>query len=143
MRVITIVSAMICEDIRPEINGKYSLNGALGVDMKMQSIPGTIAVAMFAVIRNQVVGAIEGEFRVIDARRKTLAKAKIQANFESIGSALLPVGPFPLAVNEPTTLRFQLRLGDQKWQTATELSVTEDPTIAGTARRALFSREDG
>jgi hypothetical protein len=142
MKAVTIVSAMICEDIRPEVNGKYSLNGVFGTDMKLQTIPGTIVLGMFAVIRNHITGETDGEFRVVDARKKTLVKAVVQANFDTVGGSLLPVGPFPLAIHEPTTLKFQLRLGDDRWQTAAEIGVTEDPTIEGVARRAIIHRAD-
>ena len=42
MKPPTIVSALICEDIRQEMSGKFSLAGVFGSDMNIMTIPAAV-----------------------------------------------------------------------------------------------------
>lgn len=119
-----ITGAIVCDDIRHEVTGKQIIIGVYNTDMRLQALPVTITLCLWAQVENLRASDSKFEFRC-DLAGKTVVSGDIGIKLpEGSTRASLPIGPFPVTIEKAGKLRFSLKFeGSKKWQTATEIDV--------------------
>lgn len=112
---VQFTTALICEDIRREENGKLSLSGVFGGEIVVDRLP-AVLVLSFLVIANVAV-AIDCE---VDFRLRlddvTLFEGKGKITPKAPGRSLLPIGRQLVKIAKPGILRFEERPAGSKWR---------------------------
>jgi hypothetical protein len=124
-----VVDAVLCEAARQEINGRFTLLGAFGGDLRIKELPGMVQMALFAEIDVQETGQHNADFRVRHEGGKTLLSANMSSSFDQIGHSSIAIGSFPLPVESEGVHRFQWKFEGGKWETIKALRIELDPNI--------------
>jgi hypothetical protein len=122
-----ISSAVVCEDIRQEISKKFLLIGVFGGEANVGVLPGVIQLALFVELIPKSTGAFDVQFRIMDDQDRLPVEGNVQfsvADGSSFGAA---IGPFPVAVHSPGTIRFQWRTADVEWDTVRTIKLNLNP----------------
>lgn len=89
---VTVEAALLCEDIREEINRKHALLGVFGGDILVQSLPATIKLAVYVVLRvtepKERTLSIRARFAIDD--EGLVAKATLGPQFSGVTVAIIP-----------------------------------------------------
>jgi hypothetical protein len=123
MAVFNIESVIFCDDIRPEINGKYALLGAYAPDLTINQVPSAIACAFFVVGTPSKKGPFEGEFRVLDPAGTEVIKGNLAGNFLEANKTSIPVGAFPLKIEREGLFVFEWKFGNARWSKIGDLRI--------------------
>ena len=127
MKNPTIVSAVICEDIRQEASGKFSLAGVLGSVIDIAALPATAALGVFAEVRFPELGPVESQFRIVDSGDNELIKGTLKLNVPSLDSAPMVLGPFQLRIVRDGEVKVQWKAADADWMTVKSLMIRHNP----------------
>lgn len=122
-----IISALLCEDIRQELSGKFSLAGVFGSGMNVPSIPATFIVGLFAEVLFSETGEFEPEFRVVDAADSPSITGKLKLAVLNLESAPIILGPLPVTVSRAGDVKIQWRFAGSDWQTMKAFKVSQAP----------------
>jgi hypothetical protein len=129
MKLPKILNAILCEDIRMEITGKFSLAGVFGSDMAVLQLQGPFPCGVFAEMLPEELGQYNCDFRVIDASSKELIRGMIPINTMSTERQPLVLGPFNLVVSKHGEVKFQWRIGEGRWVSIKTFNVLPPPDI--------------
>lgn len=147
MKLPKVQAAVLCEDIRMEMTGKYSLAGVYATDLMASSIAAPFPCGVFAEISSEEAGALHVDFRVIDSGEKICLSGQSQAFFNEAGKQPFFLGPFQLSVSQYGQIRFEWRLHGQKnarWTTIKSFDLRPIPQAIPAqipdSVRALFSK---
>jgi hypothetical protein len=119
-----IESAIFCEFVRPEVNGKYTLLGASAPFLKIQELPGTIMVSLFLVGTPDSIGDFKVQFRATDPAEKILVSGEVGGQFQGLESTSFAFGPFPLNIEQPGQHLFEWCFADGKWDAVAALTIS-------------------
>ena len=89
-----IISALICEDIRQEASGKFSLAGVLSSALDIAALPGNAMLGLYAEVRFPELGPVESQFRIVDSSDNELIKGTLKLNVPNFDAAPMVLGPF-------------------------------------------------
>lgn len=117
MKLPKVVNAILCEDIRMEFSGKFSLAGVFGSDMTVMGLPAPILCAVFAEMEPTESGVAQVEFRIVDDAGTELMKHPHQLVVESPQRQPLAFGPINFLVSTPGEIKIQWRTADSRWVT--------------------------
>ena len=127
MKNPTIVSAVICEDIRQEASGKFSLAGVLGSVIDIAALPGNAAIGLYAEVRFPELGPVESQFRIVDSSDNELIKGTLKLNVPNLDAAPMVLGPFHLRIVRDGPIRLQWKADDADWMTVKSLMIRHNP----------------
>jgi hypothetical protein len=117
-QAVVFSHAVICEDIRFEHNGKLMLIGVFSGHIVMANIPTALnfALACFGNI-NAPFHSTFG-IRVTDDRKEPLFQVDPMGEFGAVetGPVTFTIPTFGFVVPRPTTLRFEIKVGDNPWK---------------------------
>jgi hypothetical protein len=125
-----IKNAILCEDLRHEINGKHSLMGVFVGDVQVSNLPGPIDLAFY------LDGtAIKPEPTSIEVRLSLPSKrrAMIKMNFrtEAPDAAVSLVSPgMMVQLEEEGMIEIAVRDPDGPWKTIISKKVILNPALA-------------
>jgi hypothetical protein len=127
VKTATVISAVLCEDIRQEISGKFSLAGVFGSGVYVPSLPATLVVGIFAEVSFSEPGSFDTDFRVVDPANKVGIKGKMRIVITNKDSAPLGMGPFLLSITKSGDVKVQWKFGGEPWQTIKSFKVQVNP----------------
>ena len=127
MKNPTIISAVICEDIRQEASGKFSLAGVLGSVIDIAALPATAMIGLYAEVRFPELGPVESHFRIVDSSDNELFKGTLKLNVPSLDSAPMVLGPFQLKIVRDGEVKVQWKAADAEWMTVKSLMIRHNP----------------
>ena len=134
MKNPTIVSAIMCEDIRQETSGKFSLAGVLGSGLDIAALPGNAAIGLYAEVRFPELGPVESQFRIVDSSDNELVKGTLKLNVPNLDVAPLILGPFQLRIVRDGEVKVQWKAADADWMTVKSLMIRHNPRRAPAVR---------
>ena len=126
--MLKVHTALVCDDVRNEANGKQIIIGVYNSDMRMDNFPANVLLTFWL-----QVGPITEDNAVIDFRCTLSGKVithgavnfPVQSNHPKNGIA---IGPFPIILEKPGTLRFEVKLPNSvKWIKAIDLPIISTP----------------
>lgn len=124
--VFEIVNALVCEDVRREVNGKEILIGVYGNAIVVPSFPVDLNL-MFWFQARAPQGDHELRLRIANMSDAVFLEASMNAHVEAPDElASLAVGTVIQAQGE-TAIRFQGRGSDSDWTTIVEIPIRRMP----------------
>lgn len=116
---------VFCEQVRPEVGGRYTLLGATAPELNVDvhnidtsvspaPIP-LIPVSLFLIGTATAKGSFGAEIRVNSPKGEMIAGAKLQGDFNSSGPSSIGLGPFPIAASLQGEYVFEWKFGDNEW----------------------------
>lgn len=124
-----VVAAVVCEDIRQEISGKFSLAGVFGSSIQSQTVPAVLSIGVFAEVKFRNSGEYEPEIQVIDENNFVSVHGKLKIVADNTENVPLILGPFPVNVSAEGAVRFQWRFPRGKWSTVRDILVVKNPNV--------------
>lgn len=113
------ISAIVCDDIRHEANGKQLLIGVYSGDIvlgMLEGMPGVISSSLWIELRVKTPGDFSLDFKVEVSSRPVFGMDGIKAIVQQAGDIALPLGPFPIAVSGSGEIKYYLRPSGRKWR---------------------------
>jgi hypothetical protein len=127
MKNPTILSAVLCEDIRQEVSGKFSLAGVLGSGLDIAALPGNAAIGLYAEVRFPELGPVESQFRIVDSSDNELVKGTLKLNVPNLDVAPMTLGPFQLRIVREGAIRLQWKADAADWMTVKSVVIRHTP----------------
>ncbi len=118
------LSALVCDEVRRETDGKDIIIGAYGGDVLIGIFPVTISLSLWTSLETSGTGDIKTDIRVVNREKKVLAELKGISHVEGrVQRSSLFTPKIKLYIEKPTELRFQLRVREGRWKTVVSRSV--------------------
>ena len=122
-----VLSALICESIRPELGNKFSVLGVFVGDLHVTTLPATIMLSCFM----EYVPAKTGAQQLL---ARFLHNGKVVANINGSLDVHIPgeavaigLPTVPLVIDAPGMIGFEVSTDDKKWVLVTERKLILDP----------------
>lgn len=111
---LRVGNVVFCEDVRPEINNKYSIFGAIGGDLLVQSFPAVIKAAFYIELYGIESGNITFDIQIY-LDKNLVAGAEGQMEVRSLRDpAIIAIPSFPIGVEKEGELRIVVKSGRQR-----------------------------
>jgi len=123
--VLKLSPAVICEDIRQEINGKYILIGVFSADIRVVQFPIPVSFALWLPTIAEGTGSVNIEVRIVSPTGAFLAQAKANVEIGVAGRGAIPVPPAVVQIQEPGMLKFQVKVESGEWETVAEIEARQ------------------
>lgn len=135
---IEIPTAIVCDDLRREENGKEILIGVYSGDIVFPQLPSTMRVCVWIPWSGKTSAENPGKFQLRISDRNT---SFIQSEFEidtqgKAGAGSLAVGGIPLRFDGPTLLNIEIKRGSGKWKTIRQIKVRTGKSDSSTHEEA-------
>lgn len=122
---VTIEAALLCEDVREEVNRKHALLGVFAGDVLVQSFPATIKFAVYVVMKvtesKQRTLAIRARF---DADQGgIMAQASLGPEHSGISVAIIP--QFYVTTEVPGRFVVEISAEEGKWMELVSKAVSQ------------------
>lgn len=119
-----LVSAVMCDDVRQEGNGKAILIGVYNGVLVVPGFPAEILSTWWLQISAQQIGQFEMDVQVVQDNAATLVRALAGFNIPTRDPAAIVVPKMPLHLHLPGHFKLQMKLkGDTDWSTIYEFEV--------------------
>ena len=115
---VEILSAVVCDDVREENNGKEILVGVYSGTIAVQEIPSPpLSLRCWVNLRIQSSCEVRLYFRAIDQDNKEIFQAQLKTETDDeIGMGSVSLGPIVYTLKEPEgSLRIDYKEGDGDW----------------------------
>jgi hypothetical protein len=141
MALPKIVAAIVSEEIRKEASGKFTVTGAYASDIRIQSLPGFLPIAVLAELHLPTPADFKGTIEVLDPHSNPILTGEFGGQFPVAGNAAMAIGPLPLSLQEAGTYVLRWRETDRAspWETIKSFNVVLDPTIVGEPRQLIVA----
>ena len=118
------LSALVCDEVRREINGKDIIIGAYGGDVLIDNFPVSLSLSLWISSETSGTGDIRADIRVVNREKKVLVELKgiMNAGGRYHRSSLF-TPKIRFDVDKSTELRFQLRVEEGRWKTVVSRNV--------------------
>jgi hypothetical protein len=126
-----VATAIVCEDVRIEKSGKHIIIGVYPSDIIIQETPAQIPVLLWLQIDDVGSNDKSFDFR-ISISGKNIVKGKFIVSTRGVKNrATIPLGPFPLTINEEGDLKFDVHFSEGgRWRNAITMPVKIRPPTA-------------
>ena len=128
---VKIINAVLCEDIRHEINNKNSLIGVFSGDVLISELPGKVRFAIYYEASVEMPGKIKSEIRLQYADKAAFtAELEHDVQTKYISSA---TPPFELVIENEGDFVVSVRFEEQDWKEIIRRRISLDARIATSA----------
>jgi hypothetical protein len=124
--------ALLCDDVRREINGKEIIIGVFSDQINVVTFPVGIMITLYMrVLFDKSLTKYPVEIRAINAAGNQLvpiAKSTLDS-MDATHTSTIVLGPIPLQIQAPGPISFQWRIeGGDEWSTIIALDVGQAPS---------------
>ena len=125
MENLTFGHGILCEDVREEASGKFTLIGVIPGDIKADEFP--LVLSLYVCFPLKYSGdkpfASEFEFRVVGPNNRELGRGS--GKIELLGGAHVQLPIPPTEYKTPGEYKFQFRFANSsKWRLLTAVNIT-------------------
>lgn len=124
-----VPTAIVCDDVRREWNGKDLLIGVYGSGIKFDSIPNFLICSLWLELNVKSAGDFDMFVRVVDNNKQVLfqppTSAKLKVPEPGFSNIALP--GIALNIGSTGMLEFQLSANGENWTTVRSLNVLFGP----------------
>jgi len=121
---IVVQSALICEDIRFEINGKHILVGVYSSDIGVSQFPTRMSLCSWVQFYSKIAGDVQIGIRVITPKEIDVFNMTGTARFqqeETVATILIP--NFDFEIQQEGDFLIQLKENDNEWRNILSLPI--------------------
>ena len=123
-----IATAIICEDVRIEENGKHIIIGVYPSDIVVPETPAHVTVVLWLQLDDVGTHGKNFEFRGLVSGKEVVRGGFTVSTSGGGERATIPLGKFPLIIEEEGDLRFDVRFADGgRWRNAIAMPVKVRP----------------
>jgi hypothetical protein len=120
---IHVENVVLCEDIREEVRGKYTLTGVSAPYLNVPQLPALIKIAVWISGKPTKQGQFKADFQVVDPNGSAVVKGIISGSAGTAAPATIAIGPRPIAIPVIGQYTIQWSFGGKKWDTIEILSI--------------------
>lgn len=123
-----VVSALVCEDVRIERNGKHLLIGVYPSDIVMGQVPGFLGLMFWIQL-----GYLEKREQAFEFKASLAGDDLLSGKFTltpqgEVDRATIPLGQFPIEVVRVGDLKVDVRPEGGRWKNAITIPVRRGPS---------------
>ena len=123
-----IVSALLCDEVREESNGKYIAIGIYRGEVQFLKIPAKKGFTVLAQVRElEKAGEYSLGFKVLVGGKKMQENAGMLSN-TSPSMEWLPIPIVPIEFTEETDLKIYAKVDEQRWRSIFEIPIRIKPS---------------
>ena len=123
-----VLSAVLCDDVRQENNGKYILIGVYVHSVVVTDFPANISLTVWIEIKPNEVGEFPGEIRVTKEDQSVLLRGEAKITTNNLEPTTAMFNGMPLEFQGGGDYFFQWKIGDDdEWQTVKDFTVQKQP----------------
>lgn len=128
---VDITTAVLCEEVRPELNGKWTLLGVFPGDMAVPETPANVRLGLYleAHVTKPYTGPLNIRFRLND-KEIMVAQGKLESQQ---GFVALPLGSVIVGFPEPGTIFVDLSADSKNW-----IEVLSKKLVIGALKDGIF-----
>lgn len=117
---LDLITAVLCDDIRTEGNGKDILIGVYGGAVAIADFPANLLLALWLQFRTQGTGEVHGEVKGLNADGEQIVGAEfgVRIGHAEEGSMSIGITKIPLHINKAGIITFQYREKNGEWTVA-------------------------
>ena len=125
MKNLEIKSAVACDDIRQEVNGKFLLIGVYGAEIAVPQLPVDFVLSYWILVIPKDLMEHVLELRLINEANVVLIGGKFQFKARDLKPGLMPFSGMVFQAQSEGVIRFQLRESgvDEAWETVHEIPI--------------------
>ena len=117
MTKLVIKNVVFCENIRPELYGKYTLLGAAAPEWsvtlpKDRPTPMVIMVAVFVEGMPSEMGPFKAQMKVLNAEKIQTVHGNLEGDFNTNQATSIVLGPLPVPIDKDGDYSFEWNFGD-------------------------------
>ena len=127
MSPFDLSSAVLCDEIRQEHNGKYILIGVYIHTVLVEDFPTNLILSVWGEIKPRELGVLNGQIRVIKDDESVLLRGKTQITVVNLEPTSARYTGLPLEFQGAGNYFFQWKWGDNEWETVKEFAVQKRP----------------
>lgn len=121
---LEIVTAIVCDDIRREENGKDILIGVYGSGLRVQALPTFLNLAVWLEVVPKVTGQHQLKMRMVGQNSSILFEtASLPVQINELRPIHAPLAGVPLQIQAIGPIELQVAVNDQDWQTYRTINV--------------------
>lgn len=122
---LTVVGAIVCEDIRQETGKKLSLLGVFSGDILVRTIPANLRVALYLATEASAEVDIELFYRLrLNEEELLTAQGRFKS---SVGKGAIPFPSMVVAISQPGVLHFEIGADGKDWVEVATKNVSVGP----------------
>ncbi len=127
---LQVITAIICDDVRREANGKDILIGVYGSGMRVEAIPHLIMLAFWLELKTFEIGSHEFSMRIMAPNEAIIFQSPpTRINVENIGYSHMALGGVPVQISTTGKMEFQVSISGGEWKTVREIGVEVGPIV--------------
>lgn len=115
MTKIAIDNVVICEDVRHELRGKFTIVGVSVPELNVVSFPANLRVALWVSGTPSELGEFDIAVRAINPDGKTIVEGGLKGEIKSLSKMSIVIGPMHLAAEKEGDYKFQWQFQGKKW----------------------------
>jgi hypothetical protein len=120
---LEVKSVVVCDLVRREDNGKEILIGVYPAGVLVPQFPAQVVLTYWIHFKGIGAGNLSVEFQLVSADEAKFAELRANLNLKKPGYASMAIGPFAVNLQIPTSLRLQMKQGEQDWETIEEVAI--------------------
>lgn len=123
MSQLKVEAAILCDDVRTEINGKPFLIGVYLKGIVVQGFPANINVCIWIQFSATELGSYVGEIRLANKDNHILLHGQFTVEVKELGSTVLSFPKGAIALGSEGEYQLQWKYGDKDWETLKNVTV--------------------
>jgi hypothetical protein len=122
---LNVEAAILCDDVRTEINGKPFLIGVYLKTIVVQGFPANINVCIWIQFSPEELGSYAGEIRLIDKSNHLLLSGQFTIDVKEMGSSVMSVPKTAIALGSEGDYELQWKYRGGDWEVLKRVKVTK------------------
>lgn len=132
MRQFSIEAAVLCDEVRQEVNGKHILIGVYNGTIVVPDFPATLAVSWWMQLFPKEIGIFHLDIQILKDGKDTLVKAAIGYEVHAKDWASMVLPKIPMQVHGPGKLELQMKdQKDEEWSVVHSFEVRKGNVVSG------------
>jgi len=113
---IDVIAAIVCDDVRKEINGKDILVGVYSGGILLNRTPAELGLSFWFLYRPRNTGSAKVELRVSTSEKPNSGEAVVELEVLQMQDGSFFTPPLGFTFTKPETITGECRIGDGDWR---------------------------
>ena len=126
---LRVATAVICDEVRIENNGKFFLIGVYPLRViAVPALPDSVVISCYMEVESNFRQIEKGRCRIVNPSEESVYEDEINANFGESGSNFMFFHGMQFAVTEFGPYRLQWQFGEGDWSEIAKIELTKTNT---------------
>jgi hypothetical protein len=122
---MNVTAALVCDDVRKEINGKDILIGVYSGGILVPQFPGEVTMALYLQYEPTVTGKIDGSIRLTNGGDTTFYQGNFNVSIARVELSSMAFPSVVMPVFAPTNYVFEIKeSGETEWRVVKRIFAT-------------------